>query len=126
MTSALIPPATGIDVPYVILPWPPSILYPSAQVFWTKKANAAEDYKRACWVLAKQAHLKLPETPCINVLLEFFPPGKRLFGDVNCIDAFKAGRDGVAMALGVDATLFRTTTEIKQKIGGYVKFSIFV
>ncbi len=41
-------------------------------------------------------------TAPVNVKLTFYPPDRRKRDDDNAIAAFKAYRDGVAMAIGVD------------------------
>lgn len=44
--------------------------------------------------------------------IEFCPPDRRRRDDDNMLAAFKAGRDGVADALGVDDNKFATSFEV--------------
>lgn len=100
------------------LPWPYAGLSPNARVFWRKKADAAKKYKGDCKILASS--LKAP--PIIDGFMRFtitfHPPSKRRMDDDNCIGAFKAGRDGLALAWGVDDSIFRP----EYRMGEIVKF----
>ena len=100
------------------LPWPPAALNPNQarKHHWSVRSKAAKKYRADCAWLAKAAQLRVPAEGCINVRLEFYPPDRRIRDDDNLIAAFKAGRDGVADALGVDDKRFRMgATEIREK-----------
>jgi crossover junction endodeoxyribonuclease RusA len=58
--------------------------------------------------------------------IEFIPPDARRRDDDNCLSCFKAGRDGIAEALGVDDSRFVTTFWLSDKPvkGGMVRVSI--
>jgi len=89
----------------VELTWPPRVLFPNQRNRrgnWRKATGMAAAYRRECWILTKaaKAHGKL-------LKVTFHQPDKRGRDDDGMIAAFKAGRDGVADALGVDDLGFR-------------------
>lgn len=106
------------------LPWPPRALSPNARTHWRKKAPIAKAYKEACWALTLQAGLVVPDTQKIALWIDFYPPDRRSRDDDNLIASFKAGRDGLALALGIDDKRFRTFAFVQDKIGGYIKVRI--
>ena len=105
----------------VVLPWPPRELSPNGRAHWTKKAKAARAYRQACYVLALQARIVAPERGRIPLTIEFLPPDRRPRDDDNIIAAFKAGRDGLADALGVNDCRFQCTYTVADQIGGMVR-----
>ena len=107
------------------LPWPPTGLSPNARLHWRKKAPIAKAYKEACWALTKAAGLVLPDTPKLALWLDFVPPDRRARDDDNLVAAFKAGRDGIALALGIDDKRFRCFAYVRDdQIGGFVRVRI--
>lgn len=105
----------------VVLPWPTRGLSPNDRLHWSKKASIAKKYKEACFVLTKQAGLVVPESPMIAMWLDFYPPDRRERDDDNIISAFKSGRDGLALALGIDDKRLRVHPYVQDKIGGFVR-----
>lgn len=91
----------------IILPWPPKELSPNARVHWAAKSKAAKAYRHACRVLFMAAGIKAPPGKIV-LTLEFVPPTRHSMDDDNLIARFKAGRDGIADALGVDDKHFTT------------------
>ena len=113
----------GCDV--VTLPWPPKGLSPNARTHWRKKAPIAKAYKQACWALTLEAGVVVPDSPKLALWLDFVPPDKRHRDDDNIIAAFKSGRDGVALALGIDDKRFRCYPYVRDdQIGGFVRMRI--
>lgn len=109
----------------VILPWPPRALSPNARTHWRKKAPIAKAYKQACWALTLEAGVVVPDSPKLALWLDFVPPDKRHRDDDNIIAAFKSGRDGVALALGIDDKRFRCYPYVRDdQIGGFVRVRI--
>ena len=108
----------------LILPWPPRALSPNARTYWRKKAPIAKAYKEACWALTLEAKLAVPDSPKIALWLDFYPPNRRARDDDNMIASFKHGRDGVALALGIDDKRFRCFPFVRDEIGGYIKLRI--
>ena len=107
------------------LPWPPKELSPNARVHWTKKAKAAKAYRMECFILAKASGVKAP-TGRVALSIEFVPPDRRRRDDDNCLACFKAGRDGIADALGIDDSNFVTTLWLASEPvkGGMVRVTI--
>jgi crossover junction endodeoxyribonuclease RusA len=108
----------------LILPWPPRALSPNARTHWRKKAPIAKAYKEACWALTLESGLVAPEDGKIALWLDFYPPDRRARDDDNMIASFKHGRDGVALALGIDDKRFRCFPFVRDEIGGYIKLRI--
>lgn len=108
----------------VILPWPPKGLSPNARTHWRAKAPIAKAYKRACWALTMEAGVVVPDSPKLALWLDFYPPDRRHRDDDNLVASFKHGRDGVALALGIDDKRFRTFSYVQDKIGGFVRVRI--
>lgn len=109
----------------VTLPWPPAACSPNARVHWSKKSRAARAYRAACHLLAKQAGMQPPKGEAL-LILEFVPPDKRRRDDDNLLAMFKAGRDGIADALGVDDSIFATQIRLMKETtkGGAVRVRI--
>jgi crossover junction endodeoxyribonuclease RusA len=109
----------------ITLPWPPKILSPNARVHWAQKSKAAKAYRAVCWALCKEAGLVAAVTTGrLHLWLDFYAPDKRRRDDDNMIASFKAGRDGIADALGVDDHRFICHTFVRDEIGGMVKFVV--
>ena len=109
----------------VTLPWPPSALSPNSRTNWRKKAPITKAYKEACWAIVKESGMTAPETEGrLHLWIDFFPPDRRHRDDDNMIASFKAGRDGLALALGIDDKRFVTHPFVSMQIGGMVKVRI--
>ena len=92
----------------VVLPWPSRDLSPNARVHWGRRAEAAAAAKRAAFVLARAAGWTgtgLPDGK-LHLWVDFFPPTRMLPDDDNMLARFKAQRDGLAQALGIDDRRF--------------------
>lgn len=96
------------------LPWPPAACSPNARVHWAKKSNAAKAYRYACFLLARQAGMQAPKGDAL-LLIEFVPPDRRRRDDDNLLAMFKAGRDGLADALGIDDNVFATQIRVSKE-----------
>ncbi|HDS1811562.1 MULTISPECIES: endodeoxyribonuclease RusA [Pseudomonas] len=107
------------------LPWPPAACSPNARVHWREKSKAAKSYRAACHLLAKQAGVTAPEGEAL-LMLEFVPPDRRRRDDDNLLAMFKAGRDGLADALGIDDNVFATQIRVSKETtkGGAVRVRI--
>jgi crossover junction endodeoxyribonuclease RusA len=111
----------------VTLPWPAKELSPNARMHWAQKAKFAKAYRMACFTLCLQAKLAKPETEGrLHLWLDFYPPDRRHRDDDNMIASFKAGRDGIADALGVDDKRFVCHPFVSDQIGGMVKVRVTV
>lgn len=105
----------------VVLPWPPKDLSPNARVHWSTRSKAAKSYRMQCFLFAKKAGMVAPAGR-ILLALEFLPPNARRRDDDNLLAAFKAGRDGLAQALGVDDSRFVSQVRLSDTVrpGGAV------
>ena len=95
----------------MLLPWPPRALSPNARGHWSKRSRAAKSYRMQCFLMAKKAGLVAPSGR-ILLALEFVPPTRRRRDDDNLLASFKAGRDGLADALGIDDSLFVSQVQV--------------
>ncbi len=107
------------------LPWPPAACSPNARVHWTRKSKAAKTYRYACFLLARQAGIQAPDGNAL-LIIEFVPPDRRRRDDDNLLAMFKAGRDGLADALGIDDYVFATQIMVSKETikGGAVRVRI--
>lgn len=100
----------------VNLPWPPHQLNPNKRLHWSRKSRAARLYRNMCYVLTKNeiqsSDYHFAGTSKMVFSIEFCPPDNRRRDDDNMLASFKAGRDGVADALGVDDNKFVTSFEV--------------
>ena len=108
----------------LVLPWPPKELSPNARLHWSKKSKAAKAYRAACYMLTKQAGVKVDWEGDVHAWMNFYPPDKRHRDDDNMIAAFKAGRDGMAEALGIDDKRIRIRPFVESQVGGMVKIRL--
>lgn len=98
----------------VTLPWPDKRLSPNARLHWKARVGPKQAARIAAgWAVyaatgfhATKAAMQANEAP-IPVEIRFYPPDRRHRDDDNMIGAFKAHRDGLADALGVNDRRFR-------------------
>jgi crossover junction endodeoxyribonuclease RusA len=105
----------------IVLPWPPKELNPNKRHHWRIVRPIAKSYREACAVLTKQSGFSVDWEGDVHVWIDFYPPDRRARDDDNMISAFKAGRDGIADALGINDRRFRIHPYVKNEIGGMVK-----
>ena len=98
----------------VELPWPDKKLSPNARQHWAVTAKVKKFARHDARVLTKAAigrafiDGELPELgDKVPVKVTFYPPDRRRRDDDNMVGSFKAYRDGIADALGVDDRCFR-------------------
>lgn len=109
----------------VTLPWPPKELNPNFRAHWSRRSKAAKAYRRACHVLTLEAGIRgVDWEGDIHLWIDFYPPDRRHRDDDNMVAALKAGRDGMADAMGLDDKRFRIHPYVKDEIGGMVKIRI--
>lgn len=110
----------------VTLPWPPAKLSPNARTHWREKAKATKAYRERCAWMTKAAIKETPPEGKLYLWITFYPTDKRHRDDDNCFASFKAGKDGIADALGIDDVRFVSrpylSTEVRK--GGEVVVSI--
>ena len=101
----------------ITFPWPPKVLNPNSRSHWAVKAKAVKQYRDSCVWIAKGVHMLRPDGPAI-LSLTFCPPDKRRRDDDNCISSFKAGRDGIAEALGIDDSQLSLLVTMGKPVNG--------
>lgn len=105
----------------LIFPWPPKDLNPNARVHWRVKAKAQKAYRQACQVLTFQAKAKVDWDGPIHAWIDFIPPDRRHRDDDNAYASFKAGRDGMCHALGINDNRIKSHPQLLDGPGGVVK-----
>lgn len=108
----------------LILPWPHKDLSPNARVHWSKRAQAAKNFRASARLMAIVAGWNgrsLPEGR-LHLWVTFHPPTKRMPDDDNLLSRFKAQRDGIADALGIDDKRFISHPLVSSEVrkGGQV------
>jgi crossover junction endodeoxyribonuclease RusA len=100
----------------ISLPWPPAKLSPNARAHWAVKAKAFKTYKFQCFALLSQHRDALRGREAYA--LQFRPPSARRTDIDNCLSAFKAGIDALAIVSGVDDSKFQLTIAKGEPVKG--------
>ena len=108
----------------VTLPWPPKELSPNFRGHWSKIHKYKQAYKEDCWILTKQAKLKVPEEGKIKLWITFYPPNNRTRDMDNMLASIKYGLGGYAAALGADDSRFELNIARSDENFGMVKVSL--
>lgn len=116
----------------LVFPWPSAAMSPNARGHWTQRKRAAEKGRLEGRVVAQAAKWRedakwlLPQEGRWHLWVDFYPPTKRLPDDDNMLARFKAYRDGIADALGVDDSRFVSHPYVKDEVrkGGEVRVRI--
>lgn len=98
----------------IVLPYPDAVLLPNARLHWAKLVDAKKTARAAAhWETLHQLGFKavrrlaaLDKTVKLPMAVRFYPPDSRGRDDDNAIAAFKASRDGIASAIGIDDSRF--------------------
>lgn len=97
----------------IVLPWPDPRLNPNARTHWAILAKVKKQARADAFTLTtvaiplKDKRAIAAQEGRIEIEVRFYPPDARLRDDDNAIASFKAARDGIADALGVDDRRFR-------------------
>ena len=83
-----------------------------------EKAAITRQYRKDCRLVALDSGCKAPAHGLILLLVTICPPDRRKRDDDNTLAAWKAGRDGLADALGVDDNRFRCLPNIGEPVKG--------
>lgn len=108
----------------VDLPWYPKQLTPNfkRRKHWSAYRKPTADYREACHWIVRQAclaeGLAILPTGLTLKSVTFYPPDRRHRDDDGMIGAFKAGRDGIADALGIDDRHFRPSYHFGEPVKG--------
>ncbi|MFL1404212.1 hypothetical protein ACJO2E_02560 [Marinobacter sp. M1N3S26] len=109
----------------VVLPWPDKVLSPNSRAHWRNKHRVGKRYRQNCRMFTHEAMQinqwdvqalrdQVAAGNPIHVFLDFHPPNRQRRDDDNVVAAFKAGRDGLADALGIDDENFRTHPVLRR------------
>ena len=98
----------------IVLPWPDRKLSPNARAHWAVKSAAKKKARRdaayatydAMPAGAREVRSHFAGDGPIDFQVTFFPPDARHRDDDNMVGSFKAARDGIADALGVNDRRF--------------------
>lgn len=109
----------------LVLPWPSKDLSPNGRVHWSRKAKATKHARQTAVVLAHEAGWRALQLPAgkLHLWVSFHQaPGKALPDDDNMLGRFKAYRDGIAQALGIDDKRFisHPVVSSERRPGGQV------
>jgi crossover junction endodeoxyribonuclease RusA len=99
----------------ISLPWPDRRLSPNARLHWRAKApvtkKARTDAMLATYAALgcglREVRANLSGDGPISLKVTFYPPDRRHRDDDGMVGSFKAARDGIADALGVNDRRFR-------------------
>jgi crossover junction endodeoxyribonuclease RusA len=96
---------------------------------WSAYRKPAAAYRAHCaWLIVHwliQNRLSADKGALKLEAITFYPPDRRRRDDDGIIGSFKAGRDGIADALGVDDHVFRPAYHFAEPVkGGLVVVSI--
>lgn len=106
----------------IVLPWPPKELSPNSRLHLAMKKVAVANYREVCRVLTIQSKVKIDWPGDVHAWIDFIPPDRRLRDDDNAFASFKAGRDGICDALGINDNRIRSHPWLKAgEIGSMVK-----
>lgn len=110
----------------VILPWPSKHLSPNARPTRREKVSAVRGAREAAYWLTREAMGRVQVESVESMAVEWLRPQNRGYDDDNLIARFKAQRDGIAKALGVDDKHMRPQHSFPQDIvpGGAVRVTI--
>ena len=124
------PLAANLGPSAIVLPWPSRDLSPNGRVHWARKAKAAKSARVAAHAIARSAgwHLAMLPAGRLHLWITFHPPTRRLPDDDNMLGRFKAYRDGLADALGIDDARFVSHPLViaEPRKGGEVRVRITV
>ena len=106
----------------VTFPFPPKELSPNSRLHWAKRAKAVKSYRQECMIIARNAGLRVDWPGQVHLWVTFFRPNRRRYDDDGLFSRFKAGRDGIADALGIDDNrfLYRPYLHDEVRPGGEV------
>jgi crossover junction endodeoxyribonuclease RusA len=93
----------------LILPWPARVLHPNSRPHWAQRSAATKKARTDAKLLTlawRSVHPEPLPDGLLHLWLDFYPPNKRKRDDDGLLAAFKAQRDGIADALGIDDSRF--------------------
>jgi crossover junction endodeoxyribonuclease RusA len=90
------------------------------------KAKIAKKYRADCMLATRASGAVVDWDGDVHLWITFFPPDRRRRDDDNIIGSLKNGRDGVADALGIDDSRFRSHPYVSDQVrkGGAVEIKL--
>jgi len=118
----------------LILPWPSADLSPNARGHWARRMRATKQARTLAFVMARKSGwtpamaAAWPPEAAITLYVDAFPPDRRRRDDDNMTARFKACRDGIADALGINDSRLRESLFIHDnpKPGGQLRVRLGV
>jgi len=105
----------------ITLEWPSRILSPNSRSHWRVKHKETKRARKNAYektLMSGYNNEWLAGNDGMMVLsLAFYPPDKRKRDDDNLIAMMKPSRDGIAAALGIDDSRFKTIVEVMPPVG---------
>lgn len=94
------------------LPYPPYELSPNKRLHFAKKAKIAADYRLAVYVYVAKNMIKKGDKSKRYELILNIRPHNKLADDDNIEAAFKAGRDAMCEALGINDRQIKSSKRV--------------
>lgn len=112
--------------PFVIeLPWPSPALNPNGRAHWAAKAKEAKLAKATAFYAAKSICPSKLNWSGVRIFWEFHPKTANMPDGDNLVASCKNFQDGIALAIGIDDSKFKTDYRISSPIkGGLVRVTI--
>ncbi len=92
------------------LPWPPTETHPNSRKHWAVKMRVVKNYRHQCYMAARSYRIDPAYEGDFEIKLVFRPKVNRKRDVDNLIAQVKAGLDGLADALQIDDSRFKTLT----------------
>ncbi|MBN8262408.1 MAG: hypothetical protein J0L59_08795 [Xanthomonadales bacterium] len=114
----------------LLLPWPPAALSPNARNgHWGKRKREAQQAREVAFYTAREAGWCGDDLPQgrLHLWIDFYRPRvQNMPDDDNMLARFKAYRDGIADALGIDDARFVSHPFVQDEVrkGGQVRVRI--
>lgn len=108
----------------IVLPFPPAGLNPNKRLHHMALYRLKKAYREVCEKYTLVSGEQITWDGDVHAWINFVPPDLRKRDDDNCLSAFKAGRDGMAEALGIDDNRFKahpTVAKVPDRSGGRVE-----
>lgn len=110
----------------ISLPFPDRALHPNSRPHWSTKARKVKFARdAACWQMKAALGPRKVSWERVSIHWVFHPKTKHPIDDDGAVASCKSYRDGIADALGIDDSKFRSTHEIREPVkGGKVTVTI--
>lgn len=96
----------------ISLSWPPKELFVDDRIHLAEKTRMTKKYRTSAFYAARLSGENVNHGGLIDLHITFRPPDRRKIDSNGCLNAIKAGFDGISDALGADVSRFRYIVEI--------------